>query len=1054
MFNKDAGLIDLDRSLHDHLTRVGLIGEIPLTEEDLELMAGRLRECLDTKGPGPGTEHLNERGARVVACLLVHLGVRGYREGDFWGAVAPALRRALPTNLQVRWGRMVEQVIKDYRLAPFFDPIEQDGQRYVTPILGHGGIPDYCLDDFFEKLLIPTARGRLIYDEGDLPHLLRQWEKRASDYQTADKPIRRFLRHGGKAARDFLDRCLDLAEAFDAGRLGDPNQFGLPERVVKRFREWSASQIPTHGGRESRASSGPRYRRPELFLDPASAGLRLVIPCQSILLATAERGRLTAFVRQDHVPAQEFELRPSSVNGRVDTAPIELLLRRSFAKLDVALRAGGKELRAWDLEGITGDRPWMAFDGETYQLVTERPLPKNDVWLLALQSMGFEGGDISEEAPVWGDFLARRVDLGTSNTWRLHETRSRSKPVSLAIESTAEIRPFLEGRRLPAWPPVSCPGCDFLFVGRPPELVIPAGHSGGDGWRDATLIVRSLDGQASAPTEWRRFPLSDLWDQPAGPDQPIRLHLGEAPLSLTTGRFLLNLRGRLGQDETYRIAVVPSMEIECPPECLLPDEPGGSHPITIQVRARPGTRIEAIPGTDCVQEDDVDHQINLGGQQRSVDLKVDGVELRITLPRIEWAFSAKEVGVLRYESRPIEIDLQEFEDAPEPAIFLKVALDRVPAARLCLDRGGQSRDVPWQQGRAAIPLGGFLDTIRATHGSLRTLRLAMASPEANGERSIEVLRIRHGWSCWLRSIETVVESGQRALFFTWEDQVRLPNRVIRLWRATSAPDHQPVEIPVGDGVDEIGFEVPEQRLPDGRYLLEFAVGDDGWNPPVKPDLFKEGLQVVQLDASSAELLGSPAGRLDELLEAYESNDPLNPDLRNRVVDDILAGPVTAIWALRDRGWVGLNRLFLSDGCMSGDSQSIEEIYGAISWSSPEFAAAFLRGLRDKSRKLVWPEGTGKPREVLNIELRVGETHPLAFPLRGRKRVRCVVPAKWHRARPHDWSPEVKRFVLSQFQRALHSGIASCPGDVRGRIEETGRQAFLSDPDDYLKAWID
>src|SRR5262249_36933833 len=145
----------------------------------------------------------------------------------------------------------------------------------------------------------------------------------------------------------------------------------------------------------------------------------------------------------------------------------------------------------------------------------------------------------------------------------------------------------------------------------------------------------------------------------------------------------------------------------------------------------------------------------------------------------------------------------------------------------------------------------------------------------------------------------------RALFFEWDDQVHLPNRVIRLWSMAGEQDHQPVEIPVGDDVDEIGFEIPDERLPNGRYLMEFDVRDDGWCPPPKPDLFENGLHVIQLDTSSAEILGSAAGRLDELLKACH-------EVKSRVIDDILAQPVKAEKALHESGWASLKALFASE----------------------------------------------------------------------------------------------------------------------------------------------
>jgi len=251
MLDDGTDLFGMDWCLDAALKGVGLIGELPLTESDLDLMTKRLRECLDTRGLGPGTAHLEDCGARVVACFLVHLGVRKYQEGDFWGAVAKALGRDLGSNLLTRWGKIVEQLLKDYGLSPFQDSDEPVGHRYVTPILGHGGIPDYCLNDFFDKLLMPVVRGRLDYD-GDVGHLLDRWQARSSDYQTADKPIRRFLEHGGKVARDFLTRSLDMAEAFDTGSFDGTDRFGLPNRVVERFRVWSADHAPSRRARGRR----------------------------------------------------------------------------------------------------------------------------------------------------------------------------------------------------------------------------------------------------------------------------------------------------------------------------------------------------------------------------------------------------------------------------------------------------------------------------------------------------------------------------------------------------------------------------------------------------------------------------------------------------------------------------------------------------------------------------------------------------------------------------------------------------------------------------------
>ncbi len=68
----DAGtdLLGMGWCLDAALKGVGLIGELPLTESDLDLMTKRLRECLDTRGLSPGTAYLELSAARLVACFV------------------------------------------------------------------------------------------------------------------------------------------------------------------------------------------------------------------------------------------------------------------------------------------------------------------------------------------------------------------------------------------------------------------------------------------------------------------------------------------------------------------------------------------------------------------------------------------------------------------------------------------------------------------------------------------------------------------------------------------------------------------------------------------------------------------------------------------------------------------------------------------------------------------------------------------------------------------------------------------------------------------------
>ena len=129
------------------------LGEIPLSRDDVRRLADLVAPAIASE---PGHLRLVGRQApSSVACLLVWLGIQGYREGDYWSAVRTALDLPKDANWESRWGRWFLAYLKT-RGLPLFDI--PGAHTYVGPILMHGGIPDSCLPEFFERVLIPLFR--------------------------------------------------------------------------------------------------------------------------------------------------------------------------------------------------------------------------------------------------------------------------------------------------------------------------------------------------------------------------------------------------------------------------------------------------------------------------------------------------------------------------------------------------------------------------------------------------------------------------------------------------------------------------------------------------------------------------------------------------------------------------------------------------------------------------------------------------------------------------------------------------------------------------------
>ncbi|MFH1015047.1 MAG: hypothetical protein V1762_03915, partial [Nitrospirota bacterium] len=140
--------------------------------------------------------------------FLVLVGTEHYKGGEFWSAVWNILNLPPKPSRQTDWGNLFIEVLNKYNLPHFED---ERALKYVTPILGHGGIPNYCLPDFFEKLLLPIINGEIETSSTSIGEILQDWKRCSSLFATADKPVYRFLLHGGKVANDFLTRCIQVA---------------------------------------------------------------------------------------------------------------------------------------------------------------------------------------------------------------------------------------------------------------------------------------------------------------------------------------------------------------------------------------------------------------------------------------------------------------------------------------------------------------------------------------------------------------------------------------------------------------------------------------------------------------------------------------------------------------------------------------------------------------------------------------------------------------------------------------------------------------------------
>lgn len=150
MIKDCSNILECEKKLYSKLEDLGMLSEVELSSNDVDKLSFFIREQI-SQNIEIGTEFLKTRAKTCLACLLVWKGIYGYKEGDYWSAIeeSTGLR---DVNWKVEWGRIFLNFLESNDL-PVFDI--KDSHRYVTNILLHGMIPNSCLGEYFERVLIP-----------------------------------------------------------------------------------------------------------------------------------------------------------------------------------------------------------------------------------------------------------------------------------------------------------------------------------------------------------------------------------------------------------------------------------------------------------------------------------------------------------------------------------------------------------------------------------------------------------------------------------------------------------------------------------------------------------------------------------------------------------------------------------------------------------------------------------------------------------------------------------------------------------------------------------
>ncbi|MBC8253647.1 MAG: hypothetical protein H8E35_06415 [Ardenticatenia bacterium] len=856
-------LEDWEAWLAPQIRQVELLGEIPITADECAQLGKDIGLHVRTWGHSRSLRTLRREYPCALAVYMVAQGVYGYQGGDYWSEVI----QVTGLNSSYKWqvGQTFERILEDLDLPLFYD-MRAEAHRYVSRILAHGGIPNYCLPDFFKNMLQPAVTRSWLAGMNAL-ELIEEWQWYGAARYFTDKPVLRFLTHGGQVAEDFLERCLEMARCYhETGVVSPPEELGLPSRVVNAYRQWVTDQAEPVRGLAPR--DRPRLRKPQVLLDPWGEGVFLELPIQR--LPKDARGaditwQVTAGPDSISVPT----LLTSAVDC-LETRPRQVLLDRPAQIYEVTLRMDGKGMRTWRFQGPMPGRPLLAFDPILGVLVQwHEALPARCLWLLIpdddrqLQVGG--AGYLLETMPRlpgdWSGYNVQHWDL--SDATELTITRDRGEALIIPVRpDEAAQRPRLEGKQLPSLSKVdeALP----LYVGQPPAVHVPV-------MRD-----RPLDEQLH---RWR---LSLRTDGPAIPQvqrldtlaelQPYLRHgenYVELPLALPSllgnfsfGTFTVRVRGPLGRDAYLPFRTIPHLELTGHDTLYLPDSTAGPPPASLMVSTAPEVTVHCEVGENgCqVQSDQqptdpqrihhvqVDPDTTIAKLILTMELPSrDTVKLPLRVPihRLRWGvLSQGNLGVIAWTGRLIRWQREAIMQAEAPQLIVELPTSgqnvNLQLTLALFDADGtelQRADPQGDRGGRHVwrfDLRAFLDTVRASR--VPTLRFALTLTglplEPKGSL-FPLLDLVTGLVVEQIKVQSCLADDRWLLELTWHEEVPLRRRQVSFWPLWR-PWQSTVEHHILDEAnDYCSIIMPCADLTPGKYRVEFTTVDP-WAPPVVP----------------------------------------------------------------------------------------------------------------------------------------------------------------------------------------------------------------------------
>ena len=889
-------LSDWENRLAPQLKKIELVGEIPVSKEELADISLHFSRLFVNRSEQAILDIIGQYYPATFLVFMVGQGIHGYNGGDFWPAYEQALRQSIN---HTEFGRLFEKLLQRFG-KPQFQELQERSLRYVSLILAHGGIPDYCLKDFFSNIVLNCAiRPQLLALDGT--ELVDEMLKHISYTANTDKPVLHFMEYGGRTAANLLDRSRKMLIAWQQNQtLLSAEDAGLPAHLIQYFSEWTRENAIFAVKRGSRN----RLKRPQLSLDPWGLGIFVRLPAQSVsalnmsdLYWRVEAGDYN----------EEIKARTQRKGDQTETREITLRLNKVSETILVQF-SQGENTFDWKISGYSPDHPILAFDPVTGQF--QNRIQARETWLLYPRDLSFSilagEGSLLEVLPdipgEWSMFHLDCWDL--SGTLRGGLTQNDKVLCEISIYSQDKVaQPSFDGGRIIPTDLEENP--IPLYAGAPPSLRIPLTHSEDlqvelSRWQIRVDSVGLADPDISLQTTLADLPeiictvVDDTAVIPLGASQFLN--------SRPTGTYQVIIKGPLGRDATLSLEILPECEVTGLKELYIPNREHGPDNVSFSAQTSLLDGVDSLNGMDGIKvetEKSGLHNIFVPAEIISVGLLVRQetiknqfirVPVYFRIKRLRWRLVGDNGLVENWLQKHFTLSAQELLQEESPLLIVDLPGNDGGVLSLQLNLSDIQGNIIQQLKPAdrsvkrvnrfwRFDLSKIKNSLETNDSPIfRVDLIGIKDSKREDEFNLPALVLTREIQIMQLSTEVNSSLEQHHILVTWQEKKQLRSRALILW-SLFRPWQPPIIENLPDtAFDKYEFSISKKEHAEGLYRMQMIVVDP-WAPLLPPPLPPSSSGPTCYDVE----LSSPHDRLKKLeREIAATNSRKTTQFNNRI----------------------------------------------------------------------------------------------------------------------------------------------------------------------------